>query len=794
MSENKKDVYSINKQKMNEVIEQMRGLRNNDLQSLLKLLDQYDLKFSKDEILEIIISVARPEFGMYFTPKKIAELFSEIGEIYTPSTVIDICCGTGNILRQFNKKTKRGIDINNDIIKLAQYINSDVDFTVANALTYDFSNTKYDLVVGSLPFNAKTADGKPLEIELIKKGLKLLNENGVAIFVVSEMILMGSALAEFRRELMTNFAIDIIISLQAGTFFHTSIKTAMLVIRNGRPNQDIFMPDFDGNPTVIEDDFKKHQGDFYLKPSEIKDRMDRNYYLSLKAIEEKLRGHKLIKLSELSEIIRGKALDVNSFATTGRYISFNRKDKNGSNFINSIPDDRCLLRQDDIVVSLLGPNNKIYFYNENDGSTVITNNYAIIRSDSNKYIISYLKTEEGQNLLQQQINRHLVGTVMPHLTITSLSNIDIPLLSHEEVKELLVKADKKNTEQWRLLHESFKCVEKKDYDGAEGYINQAFNDVDNEQSQHKGIYLTHIRAREELEKKDQELEEKNRRLQEAQKELEEMMSMFAHKFRSPLDTIIYNTTHENRAKLYTEAAQTMRGLLDVFIAISTDSERLKERIKQDNQGQGRLSSLFLKTLDMMMLHLLSPTGAKKIRQHYLAYAKTQGQCTHDLSYKAWREGFYELEQQMQAEWEQSYAQLLNQSESLEPRLAWVEQHFFKLELPGFDNEEIQFEPNEFKESFLMILLNEILVNVFKYYSSEIKQPVVLEWHERDDYQVLSCHNPSVRSERSIIKGSGKGHVFLSTLARKTGSQFVKPKLQDDFVLEFGIPKELLLAR
>ncbi|MFM8330389.1 MAG: N-6 DNA methylase, partial [Candidatus Methylumidiphilus sp.] len=499
MSENKKDIHSINKQKMNDVIEQMRRSVHSryDIQAHLEIIQQHDCKFSKDEILEILTGFAGPEFGVHFTPNKIAELFLEIGKIYAPNTVIDICCGTGNILRRFNKKAKTGIDINNNIIQLAQYIDSDANFTVTNTLTYDFGNAKYDLVVGHLPFNAKTADGKFLETELIQKGLKLLDENGVAIFVVSEMILMGSALAEFRRELLTNFAIDIIISLRAGTFFHTSIKTVMLVIRNGRSKQDIFMPDFDGNPMAIIDDFKMHQGSFYLKPSEIKDRMDRNYYLSLKSIEEKLIGHKLIKLAELSEIIRGKALDVNSFATNGKYISFNRKDKNGNNFIDSIPDDRCLLRQDDIVVSLLGPNNKIYFYNENDGSTVITNNYAIIRSDSNKYIISYLKTEEGQNLLQQQINRHLVGTVMPHLTIASLSNIDIPLLSHEEVKELLVKADKKNTEQWRLLHESFKCVEKKDYDGAEGYINQAFNDADNEQSQHKGIYLTHIRAREE---------------------------------------------------------------------------------------------------------------------------------------------------------------------------------------------------------------------------------------------------------------------------------------------------------
>jgi hypothetical protein len=56
---------------------------------------------------------------------------------------------------------------------------------------------------------------------------------------------------------------------------------------------------------------------------------------------------------------------------------------------------------------------------------------------------------------------------------------------------------------------------------------------------------------------------------------------------------------------------------------------------------------------------------------------------------------------------------------------------------------------------------------------------------------LSCCNPSIRAERTMLKGSGKGHTFLSALARKTGSQFNKPKPHDDFVLEFGIANELL---
>ena len=276
--------------------------------------------------------------------------------------------------------------------------------------------------------------------------------------------------------------------------------------------------------------------------------------------------------------------------------------------------------------------------------------------------------------------------------------------------------------------------------------------------------------------------------------LEDMMSMFAHKFRSPLDAIMHNTTHENQVKLYTEAAQTMRGLLNIFSIISTDAEILKDKIKQDRQGSGRLATVFSKTMDMILLHLLSVSGAEKIQQHYMAYAKTHGQCDAQVSYKNWCEDYFELEQVLQAEWEQSFALLLNQSATLEQRLAWLEQHFFKLELIGFERADIQFKEYGVTESLLTILLNEILVNAFKYYSSVSKQPVVLEWTEREGYQVLICRNPSIRSERDIIKGSNKGHVFLSTLARKTGSAFTKPMRQDNFVVEFGIPDELLISK
>ncbi|WP_404358538.1 tetratricopeptide repeat protein [Methylotuvimicrobium sp. KM1] len=307
----------------------------------------------------------------------------------------------------------------------------------------------------------------------------------------------------------------------------------------------------------------------------------------------------------------------------------------------------------------------------------------------------------------------------------------------------------------------------------------------------RNICLTSIQQAVKLEEKNRELEAKNKKLQESEKGLEDMMAMFAHKFRSPLDAIIYNTEHENQPKLYAQAAQTMRGLLDVFSIISTDETVLKDRLMQDMSGNSGLMPVFDKTLNMILLHLLSVSGAEKIQQHYLSYANAHGLCGPDISRKAWKEEHLELERQLQTDWEQSYAALLNRSATLEQRLSWIEQHFFALELHGFDRADIQFKEYGVTESLLTILLNEILVNAFKYYSSTDRQPVRLVWTERDAHHWLSCRNPSVRNERTRQKGSGKGHVFLSALARKTGGQFSKPKPLDDFMLEFGIPNELL---
>ena len=466
-----------------------------NMATLLQLIKQHDYKFDKDEVLEIYTRGFGRWGGFFFTPNKTSELIAVIGQIYNPKTVIDICCGSGNILSYFkNMKTVKGIDINTDSIQLAQYINPNADFSVADVLEYNFGDAKYDLVVGHAPFGLMVANRRNMEIEIIKKGLETLNKNGAAIFIVSENLLASNnrELSEFRHELLSNFSLDMIISLPIGIFSpYTSIKSSIIVVRNGKKNKDIFMPNFEDNYVEIADNFKQHKGDFYLPISKITDRLDRNHYASLEIIEEIISGHKLIKLSDVSDIIGGKYLDRNAIATNGKYSVFTKKDKNGNNFIDNVPDERCVLMPNDIVVSLWDhkPNNAVFIYKDTNIKIVIPQLYAIIRPKKyHEYLATYLQTQDWKIILQ----RHLKNTIQPKLTVQDLKNIEIPLLSDLELNELVSKTLRIDNKTRYYVLESLEYLDKKEYEEAEYSIEQAFENIDSDELHYKDVCLKNI--------------------------------------------------------------------------------------------------------------------------------------------------------------------------------------------------------------------------------------------------------------------------------------------------------------
>jgi TPR repeat protein len=275
--------------------------------------------------------------------------------------------------------------------------------------------------------------------------------------------------------------------------------------------------------------------------------------------------------------------------------------------------------------------------------------------------------------------------------------------------------------------------------------------------------------------------------QEKREALEGLMSMFAHKFRGPLDSIVYNLGHQSDIRLYQQAASTMRGLLDIFSLISTDAEKLKTRLKKDTPGEGSLQQVFTHALMYLIQQLLTTEGREKIRQHYWAYAVRNQLVPTGTTRLNWLEDYEHIEAQLKNQWEAEWGELLKSTPNLEQLQHWIGKHLAPITVAGFTQESIRFQLYGATHSFLTIVLNELLLNAFKYYDSPECHPVQIEWSAESGFWLLRLINPSTRTERRNTKGSGKGHQFLGLLAKRIDGRFDQPKFQNTYTAEFFFP-------
>ncbi len=276
----------MNSNEIKSFMEHIRRSKISNLSDIIEVIKSNSYSFNQNEIVEIF-SLKYPEIRA--TPDGITELIASIGKSFSPKSVIDICCGTGNLLKSFTDLDEvKGIDSNFEVIQLAKYLNPKIEFVVENSLEFGFDSKKYDLVIGGPPFGAKTTGNKSLEVELFRKGLSILSKNGVAIFIVSEGLLMNLSTSSFRQEILSDFALDMVISLPIGVFYPFSkVKTSILVVRNGKPIEKVFMPQFEDNSSEIIENFKNKKGSFYVLSLDIKSRFDRDYYDPKRIISSK---------------------------------------------------------------------------------------------------------------------------------------------------------------------------------------------------------------------------------------------------------------------------------------------------------------------------------------------------------------------------------------------------------------------------------------------------------------------------------------------------------------------------
>jgi len=274
------------------------------------------------------------------------------------------------------------------------------------------------------------------------------------------------------------------------------------------------------------------------------------------------------------------------------------------------------------------------------------------------------------------------------------------------------------------------------------------------------------------------------------KQLEDIMAITTHKFRGHLQSIEY----EDKKELINEDVHIMNGLLNMINLISVSDDRLRQKLSQDMQGDGSLLFVLVHSLSRSLASLLTIYDRDKIRQHYLNYAKKTSLVPATTTRKQWKSDYLALERQIQADWQSRFAEILKKP-TLESLTTWLGERFFPLEVQGFVEAPIHFEPYGATESMLRIIISELFVNAVKYYVSDTQQPVQLSLACDAHLCQLRCANPSSEEEQfNDTKGNGKGHHFLSLIAQQIKGSFPRPPFVNDYVAKFNIPCVLLMEK
>jgi hypothetical protein len=425
-----------------------KGLDPYNLENIISEFEYQNVTYSREDIENHLSSNQR--FNYNSTQNDVALLMSQIGRIYNPQNLADVSCGLGNILIHCDFCNVVGYDINKNIIDIAKFISPQINFINTDSLKITDKN-KYDAIVSHFPYGRVQIDGRKDDFEsaFINKSLEILNENGVLICLVPERFLFGSNknFFDLREKIIQENNLRGIISFNTGFFENTGIKRSILIIEKKYSKEETqFIEYLDIKKTINK--LGNQSGDFSIPKSKLLNRWDFSFHNpEHKEIEEQLDSFETKKIEELVEIIMGVPFKSEERMNSGNFqILSPRNIANGKfepsdndKFLNKSEinnrEEKAILKDGDIIFPRFYRDKiGVYIHSSHENKLIANQHLIILRGKNAEYVATYLNTENGIKLFNQQIKRYARGNVIPTISLRDLKNIQIPILPIEDLE------------------------------------------------------------------------------------------------------------------------------------------------------------------------------------------------------------------------------------------------------------------------------------------------------------------------------------------------------------------------
>lgn len=332
---------------------------------------------------------------IYYTPIDLARAIITIIPDINVNTMIDICCGSWNLLKagkeRFPNASLTGVDIDKSS-KIHRITNS--NFKVMDGREFARKEYKkgktYDLILSNPPFGAISENerkynskeerknyyshliNKRYECEMMQANMLLAHDRSVLLFILPCTFVAGNRFQKVRYQIAKDYSVLAVIRLPASTFEGGEINTFAIVLQKGNNTSPAILYEainnegtwiFNKLESVWQEQFK--QGDWWIK--------------------------KQFQKGKNVRIIRGN-VSSSYFGDKGQEILHCAAKKDGKwlpsiRYYSELIDKKSTIKADkgDVIINRIGRSAGYWCINEDDG-VVISDCLLVLKSTTKKMI------------------------------------------------------------------------------------------------------------------------------------------------------------------------------------------------------------------------------------------------------------------------------------------------------------------------------------------------------------------------------------------------------------------------